>query len=279
MSKISTFEEFIKKNEYSFLQDVKDKNVIKFINSLSKDGLDKFWVDYSKLPPVPATYDNPLTIWMLLKLDEGLVSTYPVDKVIEYVSKYFKFNVDQIYKMEAENGVYHIGVIIANRDNNFEVIKKAMKLCGYYLGSPKENKIGNDPVIELQFEPKIQVDESEKIRNEETFLYHLTPMYNIGKIKHIGFSPRLKNELFSYPSRTYFIRGSVSKEDVLNLGEQLCAANTSLGNDGRYALITIDLGKVPDGVKMFLDPNYQYGIFVMENISSNVIIDIEEIIF
>lgn len=282
MKSIKSFEEFVNENktekDYKFLLKTKDKNVLKFIKSLSKDELDQFWIDYSKLSPT-TTYNNPLTIWMFMKLDEGLINTYPVDKVIEYVSKYFKFNLHQIYKKEAENDVYHIRVIIANRDNNLEVIKKAMRLCGYYLGAPKESEISNYPVVELQFEPEHQVDESKKIRKEESILYHLTPMYNLTKIKNIGFSPILRNELFSYPSRLYFLRGSVSEEEIFNLGKQLCKYNSSLGNNNKYALITLDLEKIPNDIKIFLDPNYVYGIFVTENISPNVIKDVREIKF
>lgn len=282
MEKIKTFEEFVNENktekDYKFLLKTKDKNVLKFLKSLSKNDLDQFWIDYSKLSPA-TTYNNPLTIWMFMKLDEGLINTYPVDKVIEYVSNYFKFNIHQIYKKKAENDIYHIRVIIANRDNNFEIIKKAMRLCGYSLGAPKESEIHKYPVVELQFEPEHQTDESKKIRKEEKVLYHLTPMYNLGKIKHIGFSPRLRNELFSYPSRLYFLRGSVDENEILNLGKQLCKYNSSLGNDKKYALITLDLKKIPNDIKMFLDPNYLYGIFVTENISSDVIVDIKEVDF
>ena len=248
------------------------------IRRIVKEDLDKIWIDYSTIRHA-ANYSNPLTIHMISNIHEGLIHTYPLDKTISYVKSYFRLADWQIMQVPAANGANHINVIIPNISNNLELMKEAMNLCGYYLGHPKEDTLRPNVLVALQFEAKVEADKSEQIRNEETTLYHLTPYNNRKKIEAIGFSPRCKNELFNYPRRVYFLRGSLGMGDIVNIGKQLNGANNSLGYDGNYVLFTIDLNAIPKDVKMSLDPNYPYGIYTTSSISPNVIINIQDIKF
>lgn len=164
--------------------------------------------------------------------------------------------------------------------DNLKLIEKAMSLCGYFLSYPKKDKIEDGLYNWLQFEPRFQEDESKKIRKSEHMLIHLTPYYNLKNIKKIGFSPRCKNTLFNYPSRLYFLKGSLNKQEIENIGYQLCKENNSIGNKNKkYVLITLDLKKIPNDTKMYSDLNYPYGIFITDNISPDVIKNIEIIYF
>lgn len=259
----------------------RDEELNEFLKSLSEDELDKLCICYADITHA-AGYANPLTISMLnrSKIDEGLIRTYPINKTISYISSYFNLHPHQIVKkVSAQNGISHILVFIPSIKDNVQVMIEAMRSCGYYLGSPKLENIKPNIWVKLQFEPKIQEDNSEQIRNEERTLMHLTPIYNLRRIQSIGFSPRCKNELFNYPSRLYFLRGSLDRNEIMSIGKQLCDANSSVGNEGKYALITIDLSRIPSEVKFSLDPNYPYGIFTTNNIRPEVIIDVEEIEF
>ena len=251
-------------------------SVKQFLDSLTREELEALLINYNDIVHV-ASYSNPLTIQMGKKLQEGLIRTYPIDKTISYVKSYFKLNDDQIQKAQGENGVSHIVVFIPMIGNNTVQVQRAMSLCGYYLGYNTEVETEYGKWLQMQFEAKVQEDASKQIRQEETKLLHLTPLYNLSKIQKIGFSPRCKNELFNYPSRVYFLRGSMKEEDVINIGHQLCDYNSSIGNTGEYVLFTVDLTKIPHNVKLFLDPNYPYGIYTDSNISSNVIIQYEKI--
>lgn len=255
-----------------------DKDIEQFLTSLSDDEKKKLWIDYSNIDKA-ATYANPLTIAMLYKntLKEGLVRTYPIEETISYIKSYFGLSDKQIHEIKAENGISHIKVIIPNIGNNLELMKQAMNLCGYYLGAPKEKYLRPNTWVNLQFEPKFQKDESEQIRNEESVLYHITPKYNMEKIKNIGFSPKTKNELFNYPDRVYFLRGSINNNRIINIAKQLYQINSSKGNNGIYTLFKVDVNKIPLDVPLFLDPNYPYGIYTNSNISPNTIISMEEI--
>ena len=255
-----------------------DKEIKDILSKLSKEDLDKIWIDYSTIRHA-ANYSNPLTIHMISNIHEGLIHTYPLDKTISYIKSYFGLADWQIMQVLAANGVNHINVIIPNISNNLELMKEAMNLCGYYWGSPKEDTFRPNVLVALQFEVKVEEDKSEQIRNEETALYHLTPCYNRKKIEAIGFSPRCKNELFNYPSRVYFLRGSLDMNEIINIGTQLSNANNSIGNTGDYALFTIDLSAIPNDVKLSLDPNNPYGIYTTSNIKPNVITKIQNIKF
>lgn len=286
MDNIQSREEFLKENHkkivlnYDKIRKTNDKDVKKFLDSISDEEIKKIWIDYRKIIKC-ASHDNPLTTDMELLLSEALINTYPVDKTVEYISSYFDFIPEQIevYKSEAENNIFHIIVYIPVINDNLKLLEKAMSLCGYYLGWPKREKIIEGQFNKLQFEPMIQKDESKIIRKEEDKLLHLTPYYNVGKIKHIGFSPRSKNYVFEYPGRVYFMRGSTDEELIKSFGERLCTKNKSEGNNGEYALITIDINKIPENVKMYYDPNFTFGIYVTENIKPNVITNIDKITF
>lgn len=233
-------------------------------------------VDYSKIIK-PASYSNPLTIALFggnTSLNEGLITTYPIDKTIKHIKDYFNLDSSQIYENEAENGKKEILVQLVNYGDNFKLLNKAFEYCGYFLAVPKRDKIKPNAVVWLQYEAKFESDDTETIRKTESLLYHLTPAYNLKSIKAIGFSPRCKNDLFSYPSRLYFVKGSVPPNHVAYLGEQLFQANSSKGNDGNYALMRLSLSRIPDNVKFHLDPNFEDGIFTMNNIKPNCVMDV-----
>lgn len=245
------------------------------MKTLSEYINDFAYIDYSEIVK-GTTYDNPLTIFMFGPLNEVLMTTYSIDKTIRYIKDYFDLSDNQIHKVKGAGDVERILVKIANRDNNLEVMKRAMSYCGYYLGAPKEDKIPKDRFVELQFEPLHQKNISDELRKEEKTLIHVTPKYNLKKIQSIGFSPRCKNELFDYPGRIYFIRGSMSNKIAKCVGEMLNRANMSLGNTGEYVAVTVDLEKIPESVKFFEDPNFIKGVFVNENLRPEIIEHIEE---
>lgn len=227
------------------------------------------------------TFDNPISLYFQEHgfdnklIFEGLCITYPIETTINYIKKYFNINDNHIISKEN-----HILIQIPNINNNKQIIKKAFELCGYYQATNGKTKnINNVEWIVLQFEAKFEKDEEKKIRLEEKFLYHLTPSYNEYKILKNGFSPRCRNLMFNYPSRIYFIKGSVGDFHILHLGNQLFKNNISKGNNGKYTLFKIDISKIPKNTKMFLDNNYTHGIFITNNLKPNCIKNVGNIDF
>lgn len=242
------------------------------IDSLTKEEVEKMSVEYSKIPHI-RTYGNPLTLYMPKPINEGLIKTYPLKKTVQYIKDYFGLSDFQIRSDYVGNGISHIIVIIPIKGDNLEQMEKAMSLCGYYLGSPKREEIKDGKIMELQFEARIQNDETANIINKESVLYHVTPSYNVKKILSLGLSPRSKNSQFDYPDRVYLIRGSIPMAEVRNLAEQLYTNNSSKGNNGEYTLLTLDVARFNDSIRLFVDPNYPGGVYTTSNIPPDTIIE------
>lgn len=223
------------------------------------------------------TYNNPITLYINQNLNEGLLITYPIDKTIKYICNYFNFPPSQVDKIKGVDGTEKIAVSFYNIGKNVEIMSKAMDICGYYLSFPKESHIPNNEWVRLEYEPKFQNDITSDILANEKFLIHITPFYNVKKIKSIGFSPRYRNDMFNYPDRVYFVKGSTDEQIIINLANRLSTFNKSAGNNGEYALIKIDLNKISDNVKFYSDPNFIDGVYTKDNISPDVITDIIKI--
>ncbi|MCQ2739795.1 MAG: hypothetical protein MJ237_06165 [bacterium] len=219
------------------------------------------------------SYSNPISLYFSKngfdkgKLNEGLIKTYPIDTTIKWLCDYFMLKKNQVTKCDGENGKQLIFVRIPNISNNVELLNQAIGVCGYHLSIVADKTIINDVEwLTLQYEENIQEDDSAIIRQQETHLYHITPQYNEKKIKDTGFSPRCRNTLFKYPERIYFMRGSLSEDEIIFLSEQLCNYNKSVGNNFKYCIFDVDINKIPIKTKMFLDSNYPGGIYITDNL-------------
>ena len=229
------------------------------------------------------SYENPVSLHFLqyglceTKLYEGLIMSYPIDKVIEYIKDYFKLG-DDIYKLECANEQEQIAVEVRNVGNNLHLIERAMDVCGYFLGFKKRIYKGDGVEwVYLQFEPKFQKDESVLIRQTETHLYHLTPKFYGEKILKTGFAPYHRNALFEYPGRIYMLKGSTPKQDILWLCTALKNMNKSKGCTERYMIFDVDINNIPQTCKMYTDPNHEHGVFLSENLHPSVITRVGDI--
>ena len=229
--------------------------------------------DYSKIRK-NANFMNPISRGMKHPLTEGLIRTYPLETTIRYIKDYFDLSDEDIYPIDAYNGREQIAIKVPIVGNNLELIKKAFALCGYYLGYPKEDTLKQGATYELQFEKKNEDEITEMLREKEKVIYHITPAYYVDKIKHIGLTPKSKNSQFDYPSRVYFIPGS-AKTLIRHLLPQLDDANKSKANQGYYAIITLELAKIPKHVRFFLDANALASVYTNDNIPPTAITNIE----
>lgn len=287
LSHIKEMNEYIKERKKLFT--LSDDDILQiretsdgYLSNKTNEQIRKMWCDYTRIIH-PTSYDNPLTYLMDGIFNESLTMTYPIDTSIKYLKKYFNYDEDDdnIQKIKRDDGTYNIIIYVPIVGDNLEVVKKAMGYCGYHLSTPSENHLEQNKFQWVRFEPTYKPEITKQLRESETKLLHLTPYYNWKKIKHVGFTPKSKNEYFKYPHRVYFIKGSVLEiggiDEVISIGEQLFNENTSKGNNGKYVLITIDLNKIPKTVKFYTDTNYINGVYVTENISPDTIISSEEI--
>ena len=253
------------------------KRITKILSNYTIEELNECINNFSKKFHL-ATFNNPLSYLMKEQINESLIRTYPLDATVKYIKNYFGLKDNMVEPVSIESGNY-IFVYMPNFNDNLEQMLKAMQFCGYYLAFPKKENVEQNKWVELQFEPIHDIDNSKQIREEEKIVYHLTPSYNEGKIKNYGFIPKSKNNKFNYPDRIYLIRGSATNREIYTIGEQLNKINSSDRNTGEYILYTIDLSKLPEHIKLFIDPNYDYGIYTTDNIPVNSIINQTKIQF
>lgn len=223
-------------------------------------------------------YENPIITSLVLNegkclLNEAEYATYPIDTTINYVSRALNIPIRMFAKCgDKYNGVWFIKIKSFNDEDIKDNIAKAMHLCGYYLA--KEDIYANDDrYVILRYEPKY-IEEGNYVVSQCDVLYHLSPLKYKEKILKNGFVPKSNNGLFKYPDRCYFFMDSMNKSQVLSWLPTFRKANK---NNVPYCLYTIDVSKINDNTTFYLDPNLRGGCYTADNISPNVIINIEEI--
>lgn len=210
------------------------------------------------------TYDNPLSFMMI----EGLIRTYPTDDTIRYIKKRFGIGDEDIRHRQDNSDIILIQIHPLNSERYVNDLIRAMNLCGYYLGAPKTQTVMEyvrgrySTSLTIQFEPKYTQDIRESVLGNETELLHITTIEHADKIQRTGLSPSSKNSAFNYPERIYLLKGSTPEGAIISLSAAL-----EKGLVRTYALVHVDLDKVPPDVRFFTDPNYDfYGIYTMDNI-------------
>lgn len=233
------------------------------------------------------SWDNPLTTFPFYGLNETLLHSLPAKKVCRWIKEYFKIEDDKIFITNIENvNIINVRTYLTKLDP--ELIEKAANYLGWFLSTPKLKYIEkmqeeynegkrDDQELLLQFEPKHQPDITDELKNSGEMLIHISPSYYLGKIKSIGFSPRTKNRLYDYPDRVYFLKSSISDDELIDIAERLNYHNVSKGNKGDYFKITIDPNKMPSIVRFYKDTNSKYGVYTTFNVPPETIINIEKL--
>lgn len=222
-------------------------------------------------------YLNPIVSSMRLNesklLNEAEYATYPVYKTIEYVSDALHLQTHMFSIANCHNGAKKIIIKVPLKNGLKDNIDKAMHLCGYYLSN--NNFLSNDKrFLELKYEPKY-IDEADYIVRNCDYLYHISPSVYKDKILRKGFVPKSVNSEFNYPSRCYFFLGTLTKKEVKEWIPVFKKYNKKYCNTP-YSLFTIDVGKIPDNVTFYLDPNLKGGCYTYDNISPSTITSVED---
>ena len=161
-------------------------------------------------------------------------------------------------------------ILFADIAKNLEIIVNKMLSCGWTKAHISEPVMAHGVLLRaIDFDPIEQDSLSDEAR-QYFYLYHWTPYENLVSILNKGIQIRNNNNYFSYPPKVHLMKGDVSKSDASKLGWLLFNANSSL-NNGRYALLRINIKKVPENIEFYGDPRYEHGYFTKDNIPSNAI--------
>lgn len=222
------------------------------------------------------------------KLNESLIKSYPSGKVRSNILR--KFNLEdsqvEIVENETDEGIIDLISVILPKNSTKELIgniKNEMNYCGYHL-SNREMKpyCGGSVYGVLIFEPNYSKDISQKVRKNCKYLYHCTDAVYIDKILKKGLIPKKKNSIYLFPDRVYCMKGDnlsmVQIESLYNIQQAHNKTNPQLDNPKEtldYYLLTIDISKLPQDLKMYSDPFAKGAIFTNDNIPPYAIIDVQ----
>lgn len=206
---------------------------------------------------------------------ESDTRTQPIHKVIREMRSKYKFSPWQCRYEHRQHGV-EFGIIIPQNDRLEQQIVDDMCEYGYYLGAVflcGDNFIDNERKwVAMQFEPLEQENVRDEIEDYK-FIYHITQKENIDKIKEFGFIPHdKKDDRFNYPPRTYFVYGNVSRTGLAKIADMIY--REKCGDKGIYCIFQINVSKIPKDIQMYYDGNFDNGIFVEDDVPSDVIEDV-----
>lgn len=166
---------------------------------------------------------------------------------------------------------------------NVQVIKTEICSQGYYVVSEKTyyDKETDVEWVRLIFAPSIQEDISTQIRNHIDILYYWSPFANKKSIEEKGIIPSNEGRVYTYSNKRVCLCTVGSKDRAFNKMMVNTTKNRKRKNkdfDGKYNIYAISLRKLPNDMKLYLDPHGKSKncIYVTKTIPYNSIIDIEE---
>lgn len=118
----------------------------------------------------------------------------------------------------------------------------------------------NEIVYAFQCEPKFDLDVSDS--NLKT-VYHITPSINDIKIKRIGLIPKSLKKISYHPERIYFAE---SIKDLEFIAERFHAKDKKISEYSIYEINLNSAMKDNSQLRLFIDPNFEGGIYTLSNI-------------
>lgn len=208
-------------------------------------------------------YDSDMSDDGEMLIKEGANATMPVGQLRKELKK-LGFKQWQITSKILNNKV-RVVVLYADLGKNTNIIVDKMSSFGW------TKALISGPMIlygirirAMSFDPAVQKTITKEARKYK-FLYHWTPYGNVNSILKSGIEPRSENDYLSYPPKAHLMKGDIPKREASSFGWRLYNMNKSL-KDGHYALLRVDVSKVPENVEFYGDPRFSYGYFTKETV-------------
>ena len=215
-------------------------------------------------------------------LFEGLISSYPIEKVLKHIKNYLNFtdsytdftNTTNIYNgfictTHGDNNESLIEVIYQKGPGNTTKINDVFKLCGYYC---IDEIIYEGGFIHQTYAKKHQDVITKGVMEGFPYLYHITLSKHITKIKQQGLTPRNRHKKTNNPERIYFLLNN-NVEDNKAYAMSLFPKNNEWKN---AVLITIKTKGLIN--KFYYDPYMENAVYTTENIPKQNIVEFKKIL-
>lgn len=239
------------------------------------------------------TYIHPNGPTAILK--EGLIHTYPIDDVIKVMSRIF--DLKNVNKDEMRNIYWQIKTNTLNNQCNGYICKNPLnsEVLTFIVGNGGYNKgvldsylnkygyfLSNETSwdkewVRYQYEKKFDTDITDLVKRHK-YIYHICPDYLKTKILKQGITPHIgKFKGYNNDYRCYFFI-----EDLGTIGFSQWANDFRFQNDietDTYLLIKIDVDKISQDIKFYVDPRMENGTYTLQGISPDAFDEITEIHF
>ena len=219
-------------------------------------------------------FDSDLTVDGDLIIEEGVSDVMGIGGLRKELGK-LGFKRWQI-KSEVHSNRVRTVILYADIEKNTDIIKNKMLGYGWTVSYISGVMVKEGvPFRVMGFDPKEQRSVTKEAR-KYMFLYHWTPVMNVQSILSKGLEPRNENDLYSYPPKVHLLKGDIDRKLCCKVGWALFNRNKK-NRDGRYCLIRVDMGKVPEDIEFYDDPRFGHGFFTKETIPAEALSLIGEI--
>lgn len=207
---------------------------------------------------------------------EGLIHSVSVDKFADIVDKWSISSTKMDIKAAGQKIVVHLeeNLTSTELDNFLRLINSLGWFVSVYsvfggLGKWKkfdrsdfENDCEDHRILAMQLEAKY--DREVDPQNFD-ILYHTTPSVNDAKIKRIGLVPKDRGKISVHPDRIYFAQ---TKSDLDIINERFHQLNKDVKEYTHYSVDIRAASKNNSTIRLFVDPNFEGGIFTLSNIEA-----------
>ena len=204
-------------------------------------------------------------------VNEGLIMTYPIDKIVSYVQRKLNLTNDDVDIFFSQTNQECIAVDNSLSTSMISKIETILKLGGYNFSHANANN-------SILFYNKKYGSIADLTGVE--YVYHITPSKNDVKIKKNGLIPVNKNKDYNYSGRV-FLLSDKNLNSNSNFFLDFCKHlhKESKKDIFHFSVYQIDVNKLKH-MKIYIAPNaYDYiGFYTMENIKPEYLKKIDEII-
>lgn len=230
-------------------------------------------------------------------MDEGLIKTYPADKAIKYLSDTLeKLNFNIFSKIE--NNIIYIKFNNFNKidkdkiNDLFDLISSIMtNMFGWFPSSMRMElnngleryKKYNEDEIKLYYSiiSNLEIEFDSKFDEYEIYngdLYHLSIQEYKDRILKYGLFPKSKSKLSSHIDRIYVCKRiedcyNLIPSMKLNYSDEKSINHFELNNKKWNKNTNWIIFKIKNNkdIKLYKDPRYEFGYYIMNNIEPNII--------
>jgi len=225
-------------------------------------------------------------------LNEGLISTYPIDDVISSISRLFNlYDGDDyatknkiLYCLDRGEDCEYDGVIESTRAKNetkrIEIktnrnslnqndFDKYFLKYGWFCGY-SDDLIAYTNIVRFVYEKKFDIDVTDDIMGKK-YIYHICPNIYLSRIDASGLKPKFSSwNTFSNPERVYFFITDISKSDFLNWVKHF-KRGKKIHKDNGWSLLRIDTSQLKNKPTFYFDPRMKNGVYTTDTITPNSI--------